>query len=273
MTPGPFVLALDDVCVRHANAPALALESVSLCVAAGGVVVLVGANGAGKSTLLRVSAGLLEPTSGTVRIGGVRTRELPRRAVARKVAFVSQNEPVPSGFRVREVVAMGRAPHQTGWMLESPADREAIDDAMNRAELEPLSDRRLETLSGGEQRRVAVARALAQRPSLLLLDEPAANLDVRHRLELHEALARIASRDGIACVVATHDLDAASRFASRVVLLARGRVAADGSPDEVLTPARLCAALGAEVDVGVHGPSGTRYFVPLRSRGPVKAPD
>jgi iron complex transport system ATP-binding protein len=237
-------------------------------VTSGEVVVLVGANGAGKSTLLRVAAGLLTPSSGTVRIAGADVRTLSRRATARSVAFVAQSESVPGGFRVREVVAMGRAPHQGGWMTESASDRAAIDDAVARAELEPLADRRIETLSGGEQRRVAVARALAQRPSLLLLDEPAANLDVRHRLELHDALARIAAHDGIACVVATHDLDAAARYASRVVLLRKGQITAEGSPDQVLTPASLRTTLDVEVDVGIHGPSGSRYFVPLRPRDP-----
>jgi iron complex transport system ATP-binding protein len=98
-----------------------------------------------------------------------------------------------------------------------------------------------------------------------LLDEPAANLDIRHRLELHETLARVAAQDGMACLVATHDLDAASRFASRVVLLKGGRVEADGAPDDVLTPPRLRATLGADVDVGVHNASGSRYFVPVRA--------
>jgi iron complex transport system ATP-binding protein len=265
MSEAPLLLALHEVCVRYASATAAALERVSLCVASGEVVVLVGANGAGKSTLLRVSAGLIEPNRGTVRIAGVDARRLSRRAIARAVAFVAQSEAVAGGFLVREVVAMGRAPHQGAWMIESEADRQAIDEAMARTELEPLANRRVETLSGGEQRRVAIARALAQRPGLLLLDEPAANLDVRHRLELHETLARIAATDRIACVVATHDLDAAARFASRVVLVRNGRIEATGTPDEVLTPARLRAVLDADVDVGVHGPSGSRYFVPIRS--------
>jgi iron complex transport system ATP-binding protein len=266
MMPTPLVLALDGVCVRHANTHAVALGGVTLCARAAEVVALVGANGAGKSTLLRVSAGLLEPSEGTVRIAGTDARQLTRKDIARVVAFVAQSEAVPAGFRVREIIAMGRAPHQGAWMTERPADRDAIEQAMARTDLEALANRTVETLSGGEQRRVAVARALAQKPSLLLLDEPAANLDVRHRLELHETLARVAKDEGIACVVATHDLDAAARHASRVVLLKSGRVVADGSPDGVLTPALLRTALDAEVDVGTHGPSGSRYFVPLKPR-------
>jgi iron complex transport system ATP-binding protein len=260
------VLALDDVYVQHAKAHVPALARVTLCVSPGEVVVLVGANGAGKSTLLRVSGGLLEPSRGTVRIGGADARTLPRRRMARAVAFVAQSEAAASGFRVREIVAMGRAPHQGAWMMERPTDRRAIEQAMARAELGPLEDRRIETLSGGEQRRVAIARALAQEPALLLLDEPAANLDVRHRLELHETLARVAGSDAMACIVATHDLDAAARFASRVVLLREGRVIADGRPEDVLTAPRLRAALDAEVDVGIHEPSGSRYFVPIKSQ-------
>jgi iron complex transport system ATP-binding protein len=186
--------------------------------------------------------------------------------LARRVAFVPQSETVPVGFRVREVVAMGRAPHQGAWMRESPEDREAIDDALHRCDLGPLTERPVETLSGGEQRRVSIARALAQRPRVLLLDEPAAFLDMRHRLSFYGLLAEAAERERIACAVAMHDLDAAARFATSAVLLRGGRVVAAGVPRDVMTADQLGAVLGAEVVVGVHAPSGQRYFLPLRTK-------
>jgi iron complex transport system ATP-binding protein len=248
--------------------PQPALSGVDLRVAPGEVTALLGANGAGKSTLLRVAAGLLTPQAGTVRLFGRDVRALDRRAVARLVALVPQTEEVAAGFRVREVVAMGRAPHQDGWMRARGEDRAAVDAAIARCDLADLAERSVETLSGGEQRRVAIARALAQTPRVLVLDEPAAFLDVRHRLELHELLADVAAHDRIACLVAMHDLDAASRLASHVVLLLRGRVVGAGKPDDVMTPARLRETFDAEVDVGVHAASGTRYFVAVRATPP-----
>jgi iron complex transport system ATP-binding protein len=259
-------LAFERVSVHYPGAPTPALSDVSLRVRGGDVAALLGANGAGKSTLLRVAAGILSPTSGTARVGGSDVATKRRQELAREMAFVPQTEAIAWGFRVRDVVAMGRAPHQGVWMQESAVDRAAIDDALDRCDLASLAERRMETLSGGEQRRVSIARALAQRPRVLLLDEPAAFLDVRHRLGLYRLLADAAARDRIACVVAMHDLDAAARFASNAILMREGRILAAGTPDEVMTPARLEAALDAEVAVGVHAASGERYFLPVDTR-------
>ncbi len=265
---GSPALALDRVSASYPGSSREALSSATLCVRAGEITALLGPNGAGKSTLLRVAAGLLRPTRGSARVDGKDVRDVSRETLARVVAVVPQSEAVASGFRVRDVVAMGRAPHQGSWMNERPGDRAVVQGAIDRCDLAELADRRIETLSCGEQRRVAIARALAQKPRLLLLDEPAAFLDVRHRLELHELLANRAATDGIACVVAMHDLDAAARFASHAVLMRQGRVIASGAPAEVMTPDRLLATFDADVDVGVHAPSGRLYFVPLRSSVP-----
>lgn len=250
--------------VRYPGVPTCALSEVTLRVQGGELAALLGANGAGKSTLLRVAAGLVSPTSGTARIGGTDTHRANRRSLARLVAFVPQSESVPAGFRVRDVVAMGRAPHQGVWMRETAQDREAIDEALDRCDSVALRGRAVETLSGGEQRRVAIARALAQRPRVLLLDEPAAFLDVRHRLSFYGLLAEATARDGIACAVAMHDLDSAARFATSAILIREGRVVAAGAPADVMTSARLGATLDAEVVVGVHAASGQRYFLPLK---------
>jgi iron complex transport system ATP-binding protein len=269
---------LDHVSVRYPSAPTQALAEITLRVAPGEVAALLGANGAGKSTLLRVAAGLIAPTVGRASVGGKDVRHVSRRALARIVAFVPQSEAVPVGFSVRDVVAMGRAPHQGGWMRESPRDRAAVDTAIERFALAHLTGRSLETLSGGEQRRVAMARALAQEPRVLLLDEPAAFLDIRHRLAFYGLLAEAAARDRIACVVALHDLDAAARFATTAVLMREGRIVASGTPDEVMTSDRLRGALDAEIVVGVHATSGQRYFLPIETlqedlRAPSRALD
>jgi iron complex transport system ATP-binding protein len=180
------------------------------------------------------------------------------------VAFLPQSEAVAWGFRVREVVAMGRAPHQDGWMRERTEDTAAVDEALARCALSALASRRVETLSGGELRRVAMARALAQRPRLLLLDEPAAFLDIRHQLELCALLADITAGAPLACLAAMHELPAAARVATRVVLLKRGTVVASGSPDETLTPERLRETFDADVHTGRDPATGERYFVAKR---------
>jgi len=257
-------LDLSGVSARYAGGPGHAISGVTLRVEQAQVVALVGANGAGKSTLLRVAAGLLAADQGRVNVGGRDVRALGARQLSRLVGFVPQSEAAAWGFSVRDVVAMGRAPHQGAWMREGARDRAAVDEAIERCDLVELAHRAVETLSGGEQRRVAIARALAQDPILLLLDEPAAFLDVRHRLELHDILGDIVLRRRIACVIATHDLDAASRFAGRVVLMREGRIVGAGAPDEVLTSSALREVLGVEVDSGVHAATGQRYFLPRR---------
>jgi iron complex transport system ATP-binding protein len=262
--PGRPELELDQVSVQYPGAPTPALSGLSLVVSAGEVTAILGANGAGKSTLLRVAAGLIAPTAGTVRVEALDIRRLSRSSLARIVAFVPESEVVPRGFIVRDIVTMGRAPHQGNWMRESAEDTAAVEEAIDRCDLLPLAGRLMETLSGGEQRRVAMARALAQKPRVLLLDEPAAFLDVRHRLAFYGLLAEAAARDAIACVIAMHDLDAATRFASCAVLMRAGRVVASGKPTDVMTPGQLGATFDADVAVGVHEPSGQRYFLPIR---------
>ena len=267
--PAMPIVELDRVTARYDRTGATpALEGVSLSVRPGEVAALLGPNGAGKSTLLRVAAGLLRTASGTVRIAGKDVRGMERRAAARELAYVPQSEAPAAGFSVREVVAMGRAPHQSGWMRERPDDRAAVDEAIARCDLGAIEGRAVDTLSGGEQRRVAVARALASRPRVLLLDEPGAFLDVRHRLEQSDLLVDLARRDHLACIVSMHDLDAAARVADHVVLLRDGRVVAAGAPVDVMTGALLRATFDAAVDVGIHAPSGRPYFVPLAPKAP-----
>lgn len=251
--------------MRYERGGRPALDGVTLRAQGGEVTALLGPNGAGKSTLLRVAKGLLRLESGRALVAGRDVQGMDRREAARLVSLVAQSEPVATGFRVGEIVAMGRAPHQDGWMYERPADRAAIDDAIERCDLSKVVGRPIETLSGGEQRRVAIARALATQPRVLLLDEPAAFLDVRHRLELCDLLCDVVVRDGIACLVAMHDLDAAARVAQKAVLMREGRVIAAGPPGDVMTAQTLHATFDTEVDVGIHAPSGRRYFVPVRS--------
>ncbi len=256
------MISLEGVTVRYGEGVP-ALDGVSLDVSKGEVVAVLGPNGAGKSTLLRVMAGSLAPAAGTVRLEGSDVSGLDRRGLARRVGFVTQTADVAFGFSVREVVMMGRAPHQGNWMNATEADEHAVDEAMRRLELVDLVSRHVDALSGGEQKRVAIARALAQSPSLLLLDEPGAFLDVRHQLALYDLLVELAE-GGLAVVLTMHDINAAAQYASRVALLKSGSLVAIGAIDEVLTYRRLRETFDADLYCGVNDVNGARFFLPMR---------
>ena len=228
--------------VRRGGSGRDALSGVTFSVAAGEAVALVGPNGAGKTTLLRALAGLV-PHTGAARLGGEPVRTMDPRARARRVALVRQQPALGVDFTVREMVALGRAPH-AGWAARLNAtDVSAIDAALAAADLTGLAERSVRRLSGGEQQRVALAQALAQDTPALLLDEPTAHLDVRHQIDLL-ARARARADAGRTVVAALHDLDRAAAFAGRMLVLHAGRLVADGPPADVLTEALLADVFG-----------------------------
>jgi len=258
------MISLEEVTVRYVPGTP-ALSRVTLEVGAGEIVALLGPNGAGKSTLLRVMAAALAPETGSVRLDGRDVASLDRREIARRVAFVTQTTEVAFGFSVRDVVMMGRAPHQGGWMTPSREDERAVDEAMHRLELGDLAARPVDALSGGEQKRVAIARALAQSPKLLLLDEPGAFLDVRHQLSLYDLLVELAA-GGVAVALSMHDINAAAQYASRVGLLKNGSLVAIGRVEDVLTYRRLRETFDADLYCGVNDVTGARFFLPMRQK-------
>ena len=229
------------------------VDSVSLDVARGEVVGLVGANGSGKTTLVRTIAGLLSAESGVVRIdgqlasdvGGSGGAEMSRGARARMLAYMPQlAESHP--FTALETVLMGRYPHLGRFELEGSGDRELAWAAMERTSVTEFADRKLDTLSGGERQRVVLARVLVQRADVLLMDEPTASLDLRHQiLTMDLVREEVSSRDAGAVVI-LHDLSLAARFCDRLVILQAGRKIAEGTPWDVLTPANLRAGFGVE---------------------------
>ena len=257
---------LRGVTARYATSRESPLVDASLAVRPGDLVSVLGPNGAGKSTLLRVLAGMLVPSAGQAFLFGRPIEGMDRRTIARKVAVVSQSEQVAFSFSVRDVIMMGRAPHQEGWMRSSAEDRRIVDEAVVRCDLVALADRAVGELSGGEQKRVAIARALAQEPRVLLLDEPAAFLDVKHQLALFDLLRQEVESHGLACVVVMHDLNMAAQYASRVVLAKSGRLIASGSIDDVMTYARLRETFDCDLYVGKNELNGSRFFLPMRAR-------
>jgi iron complex transport system ATP-binding protein len=240
--------------------PRAVLEGVDLSVPPGEVVGVLGRNGAGKTTLLRVACGALAPDAGRVLLDGRALASLERRERARSVALVPQDTQVPFPFSVAELVLMGRTPH-LGWLgFEGAHDLDVARAALDRMGIAALADRSVLTLSGGERQLAMVARALAQQPRLLLLDEPTAFLDLRHRLEVLTVVRELAAAGGSALVV-SHDLGVAARFCDRLVLLSGGRILASGPPRDVLTPETLRAAFGIEADVSLAA-DGVPVVVP-----------
>ncbi len=254
-------LELRHVAVSLGSRPVLA--GVDLRVEPGEVVGLVGRNGAGKTTLLRVASGVRAPDAGAVLLDGAPLAARSRRELARAVAVVPQETQIPFPFRVAEVVLMGRTPH-LGWLgFEGEADLEAARSALEQVGMEAFADRCVLDLSGGERQLAVVARALAQDPRFLLLDEPTAFLDLRHRLDVLRIVRQLAAQ-GRGALVVSHDLALAARSCDRVALLADGRILADGPPAEVLVPEHLRAAFGIEASV-LDGPDGAPVVV---ARGP-----
>lgn len=230
------------------------LHDVSLRFEPGMVTGLLGPNGAGKSTLLRAIVGLVPVSSGTVRLGNAEVSRLGRKEIARRAAYLPQAADVPFPFRTEDVVMMGRYPHLKRFESESEADVREVNSAMRAVDAEALRGRAVTELSGGERQRVLLARTLATGAPTLLMDEPIANLDIRHALELLEAFKRQAEA-GKTVVVAIHDVNLAYQFCSRFVLLKEGRVLASGGA-EVLRSAALAEAFDVEArlqSVNGHG--------------------
>lgn len=256
--------SLRDVSYRPDGASRDTVDRVTLEIAPRAMTALLGPNGAGKTTLLRMILGVIAPTRGTIAFGDRPIAEWERREFARAVGVVAQSEADPL-FSVREIVAMGRYPHLGPWQRERNLDREAIDRAMERCDVHHFADRWITTLSGGEQQRVRLARALAQEPSVLVLDEPTTSLDIRHEMTTFELLRGLRA-DGVTIVMATHNLNLAARFADELVLMHQGRMIAHGAPSEVITSAQLEAAYAWPVEISAHS-DGAPQVTPRAQRG------
>lgn len=248
--------------VRYPGAPGLALEGVTAEVSAGSLLAVVGPNGGGKSTLFRALLGLVPLNAGKASLGGRPVRDWRRGELARVVAAVPQREEPMPMLRVADAVLFGRYARLGALGPVTAADRAAVQVALERCDAWMLRDRPVDTLSGGEWQRVRLARALAQEPRFLLLDEPTAALDVRHEMELLELVARLV-HDGLGGMVITHHLNLAARYADRMLLLHRGRVAAEGTPVEVLQQDRLATVFEWPVAVTTWC-DGAPQVVPLR---------
>ncbi len=238
------------------------LEDVDLHVERGEMLALIGPNGCGKTTLLRAITGILPFERGSIEIAGTDIRRTAKDALARRVAVVAQAAPLPSRFTAFEVAMMGRAPHLRLLQWESRRDARIVCDAMERSGCWRLRERMVDELSGGERQRVIIARALAQEPELLLLDEPTSHLDLQHQVETFQIVRELCAERALAVVAVVHDLTLAAMFADRIALLGGGRNVATGAPRDVLQAERMEAVYGVRVRVLPHPVTGRPIVVP-----------
>jgi iron complex transport system ATP-binding protein len=257
------MLKASDLSFAYRSGAPLVVDGVSIALARGGLVGILGPNGSGKTTLLKILSGALAPSAGSVRLDNRPLGEWPRRALARRIALVPQETYAPFDFTVLDIVLMGRYPHVGTFALEGPADIAIARQALAATGTTAFETRSFGTLSGGEKQRVVIASALAQTPDVLLLDEPTASLDLGHQLEVQVLLSRLNLDRGVTMVLSTHDLNFAAALCRHLILLRNGRVVAQGPTEEVLTPGTVRALYGVEADVQLHPRTGHLTVTPI----------
>jgi iron complex transport system ATP-binding protein len=244
------LLRVENICFAYNGRPTLV--GVSLQAGSGEVVGLIGPNGSGKSTLLRLISGILRPHSGRIFLNGVPLEQLSRGELARHLAVVPQSPHLPEAFTAWELVLLGRTPHLRLLQAEGPRDAAVAREALETCGVWELAGHRLGELSGGEVQRIVIARALAQQPALLLLDEPTSHLDLNQQTAIMDLVAALAHERRLAVLAVSHDLNLAAQYCDRLIILKEGQVLFEGPPAEVITAANVAAAYGAEVCVVPH---------------------
>ena len=258
-------LAAEHITCRYGERTIL--RDLSLAVSSGEVVGIIGPNGAGKTTIVRALSGTLALSTGAVLLDGVSLTSMVRRRVAQQIAVLPQDPSVSFPFTALEVVLMGRTPHLPVMALPRAADVAIARAAMAALDVADVATRRLEELSGGERQRVLLARALAQAPRVLLLDEPTSHLDLRHQVEMYDLVRARTRADGLAVLSVLHDLNLAALYCDRLVLLTAAGVVAEGAPRAVLREDVLSRAYGTAIHVGQHDRTGDPIVLPIPGGG------
>ena len=263
-----MILRAEAVSVRYHGAPSEALTEVDLSLDGGELVAVAGPNGCGKTTLIRALLGLVPVQRGSVTLDDTPVSRWRRAELAQVVALVPQREETPFSWRVEDMVGLGRYARRGALSPMTRQDRLAVEQALRRCDVSTLARRHVETLSGGEWQRVRIARALAQEPRLLVLDEPTTSLDLGHEMELFE-LVRGLVAEGLAALVVSHHLNVVARYAGRMLLLDRGRTAAAGPPSEVMQAELLSRVFRWPVATMTLA-EGSPQIVPLRPVAPAR---
>lgn len=225
------------------------LENISLGISKGKITSIIGPNGSGKSTFIKTIARSLPPSSGCVYLNGQDMRSLGSKELAKRVAVLYQSSRAPNDVTVKDLVEYGRFPYQNWWKGQSDQDREVVEWALRQTGLSNYTERPVVTLSGGEQQRAWIAMALAQKPQMLILDEPTTYLDIAHQLEIMELIKRLNSESGLSVIMVLHDLNQAAKYSDTTIVLYKGRIAAVGTPAEVITAEILRSVFKVEVEL------------------------
>ncbi len=242
------------------------LREISFNVEKGEFVGILGPNGSGKTTLINIVSGILKPQQGKVFINGIELYSMRHKERARCIAVVPQESSIPFSFSSLEVVLMGRAPYLPFFGFETKEDILIAKRAMQEVNALQFEKREIKELSGGERQRVIVARALAQKPKILLLDEPTAFLDIKHEIELYRLIKNKNREDALTVMAAVHDINLASAFCDRILFLKSGRIAAYGTPHEVVRYAKIREVFDTDVYVGINDLTGAPYYVPYNGK-------
>ena len=227
-------LDIEDLCFSYRDKPVL--DGITLNIVPGEVIGIIGPNGCGKTTLLKHLNRNLDPNAGRVLLGGADIEEMKKSEIARHIAVVPQSNEINFSFTVRDIVTMGRMPFLERFQGESSSDLNKVEDAMKKANISDFADRYINTMSGGERQRVIIARALAQTPEIILLDEPTLHLDISNQFDVLDLVKKLSDEDGLTVVIVSHDLSMVVRYCDRIVMLKDQKIFAVGEPEEVLTP-------------------------------------
>jgi iron complex transport system ATP-binding protein len=248
------ILETDSLCFKYDKK--LVLDGIDLEVKEGEILGILGPNGCGKTTLLRNLNKNSEPWGGCVLLDGKDLEELSKRDIAREVAVVPQTNEIRFSFSVREIVSMGRMPFQGMMEGDSSEDEKIIDDAMRQTGILGMADRHINTMSGGERQRVIIARAIAQTPKVLLMDEPTLHLDINMQYEVLDLVKRLSENNHLTVVIVSHDLPLVARYCDRVVLIHEHKIFDSGSPGDVLTPENMDLIFGIDAELATDMKTG-----------------
>lgn len=242
------------------------LNDISLKVNKGEFIGILGPNGSGKTTLLKIISGTLKAAIGNVYLEGKKIQDFRHKERARRIAVVPQETSIPFSFSALEIVLMGRAPYLPLFGFETKEDICIAKEAMSTTDVLQFARRPMQELSGGEKQRVIVARALAQKPDILLLDEPTTYLDIRHQMDLYRTIKKRNIEDQLTVITVMHDINLASTFCDRIIFLKEGCINADGTPHDVVKYAKIKEVFDTDVYVGINDLTGKPYYVPFGNK-------
>lgn len=263
--PDNDILKTNNLSFKY-GAGIMAVSDVTFSIKRGDFLAILGPNGSGKTTLLRLISGVLKPSEGEIFLQDTSIDTLQRKDIARKIAFVPQQIHIDFPFTVREIVLMGRFSYLGGIGIEKKEDIEIARDSMEMTGISHLRDRMIHQISGGERQRAFIAQAITALPEILILDEPVSSLDIRYKVQILELISRLNSRNNITVIITLHDLNLASQYAKNVLLLNRGFISAEGSPESVLVPEKIRDVYDIDVNIIKSSDGKNSFIMPSRQR-------